>query len=341
LFSLFLCLSKSSPLTVQVILPLKLAPGGTDLMDMFPVIPQGSDLALWNMHRINLNQCVPFSIANKKALSWINFHTILMFSERERRIPRGLTTGSTLLDVKRTLQSIFRYASGIADGESPLCYGLLEEQALLVIIFITDLRLDLGSHAIVADAWVMPSSPVPAKIEAFGKVAEHVMSGSNMKQVGAGVEERKAWMHLLVAATERCRTWEHRTNCEYRVQSAIPLTLEPDKSSICSCGAGVGAEAFVKKYPMLRPLAPHVTRAAISPLFALSYMERVINPEGAAATKIPPTPASATAVRYECAACGKEGGAPGSLLICSRCRLVRYCSAGCQREDWKGHKSTV
>ncbi|KAG2137193.1 hypothetical protein BD769DRAFT_1664094 [Suillus cothurnatus] len=205
-------------LYIDVILPLKLAPGGTDLMDMFPVIPQGSDLALWNMHRINLNQCVPFSIANKKALSWIDFHTILMFSERERRIPRGLTTGSTLLDVKRTLQSIFRYASGIADGEPPLCYGLLEEQALLVIIFITDLRLDLTSHAMVADAWVMPSS------------ASSEQTSSNMKQLGIAVEERKAWMHLLVAATERCRTWEHKTNCEYRVQSAIPLTLEQQES---------------------------------------------------------------------------------------------------------------
>ncbi|KAG2074766.1 hypothetical protein BDR04DRAFT_1047951 [Suillus decipiens] len=261
-------------LYIEVTLPLKLTLGETDT-DMFPVIPQGGDLALWNMHRVNLDQCVPFGITNEKALDWINPHVSCMFSQRERRIPRGLKPGSTLLEIKHTLHLMFGLASGIADGKPPLCYALQDEQKIFVMLFITDLRLDLGSHAIVADAWVMPSSPSSAKAEALSKVSGHVMSGNNMKQLGISVEERKAWMHLLVAATERCRTWEHKTNCEYRVQGAIPLTFEPDESPICSCGAGVGAEAFVKKYPMLRALAPHVTRAAISPLFTPSYMEKV------------------------------------------------------------------
>ncbi|KAG2366725.1 hypothetical protein BDR07DRAFT_1352199 [Suillus spraguei] len=324
-------------LYIEVTLPLKLTLGETDT-DMFPVIPQEGDLALWNMHRVNLDQCVPFSITNKNALKWVNPHISCMLSERERRIPEGLTTGSTLLDIKHTLHLIFGFASGTADDKPPLCYALKDKQKAFVMLFITDLRLDLGSHAIVADAWMMPSSPSSVKAEAFRKVSGHVMSGDNMKQLGIAAEERKAWMHLLAAATERCRTWEHKTSCEYRVQGAIPLTFEPDESPICSCGTGVGAEAFVKKYPMLRALAPHVTRAAISPLFALSYMERVGPPQDAVATKTPAMPARAAAVRRVCAACGKEGGAPGSLLICSRCKDVRYCSAGCQREDWKGHK---
>ncbi|KAG1860793.1 hypothetical protein F4604DRAFT_1957715 [Suillus subluteus] len=326
-------------LYIEVTLPLKLALGETD-SDMFPVIPHGGDPALWNMHRVNLDQCVPFSITNKKALDWVNPHVSFMFSEREKRIPLGLITGSTLLDVKHTLHIMFGHASGTADGKPPLCYALQEEHKVFVMLFITDLRLDLGSHAIVADAWLIPSSPEPAKIKAFGKVSKHVMSDTNMKQLMIAAKERKAWIHLLVAATERCRTWEHKTNCEYRVKGAIPLTFEPDQSPICSCGAGVGAEAFVKKYPILRPLAPYVTRAAISPLFALSYMERVGGAKDAVATKTPPTPASAAAVRHVCAACGKEGGGSGSLLICSRCKVVRYCSQGCQREDWKRHKKS-
>ncbi|KAG2347543.1 hypothetical protein BDR05DRAFT_958286 [Suillus weaverae] len=325
-------------LYIEVILPLKLALGGTDRMDMFPVIPQGADLALWNMHRVNLDQCVRFSIANKDALKWVNPHIILMLSERERCIPRGLTTGSTVLDIKHTLQSIFRYASGIADGKPPLCYGLLEEDAMLVIIYITDLRLDLGSHAVVADAWVMPSSPSSKKVEAFNKVSGYVMSSSNMKRLGIAVEERKAWIHLLVAATERCRTWEHKTNCEYRVKGTIPITFDLEESPICSCGAGVGAEPFVKKYPLLHPLAPYVTRAAISPLFPLSYIEKIGNLEDIIVSNTPLTLAPAAAVRHVCAACGKEEGTSGSLMICGRCKVVRYCSQGCQREDWKGHK---
>ncbi|KAG1817973.1 uncharacterized protein BJ212DRAFT_1298847 [Suillus subaureus] len=315
-------------LYIEIVLPLKLVLGETD-SDMFPVIPHGGDLALWNMYRVNLDQCIPFSIANKKALGWVNPHASLMMSDRERRIPRGLTTGSTLLDIKRSLHFIFGQASGLAEGKPPLGFALQanDESEIFVMFFITDLRLDVGSHTMVADAWVMPSSPSFEKVEAFSKM------------VGMGVEERKAWMPLLVAATERCRTWEHKTNCEYRMQSAIPLTLESDESPICSCGAGVGTESFVKKYPILQPLAPCVTRAVISPLFALSYIEKIGNLEDVIASNAPLTPVLATVVHNICAACGK-GGASGSLSICSRCKVVRYCSQGCQREDWKGHKKS-
>ncbi|KAG2142218.1 uncharacterized protein EDB93DRAFT_1208843 [Suillus bovinus] len=328
-------------LYIEVILPLKLVLGDTD-SDMFPVIPHGGDLALWNMHRVNLDQCIPFSIANEKALGWVNPHVSLMMSDRERRISSGVTTGSTLLDVKRSLYFIFGHASGLAEGKPPLCYALqvTDESEIFVMFYITDLRLDVGSHTIVADAWVMPSSPSFEKFEAFSKVSSHLRLNSNMKMVGMGVEERKAWMHLLVAATERCRTWEHKANCEYRVQGTIPLTLEPGESPICSCGAGVGTESFVKKYPMLRPLAPWVTRAVISPLFALSYLERVGNLEDIIASGTPPTPTPAAVVRNVCAACGKEGGASVSLLTCSRCKVARYCSQGCQRGDWKRHKKS-
>ncbi|KAG2043706.1 hypothetical protein BDR03DRAFT_1004959 [Suillus americanus] len=297
--------------SAQITLPLKLVLGETNSY-MFPVIPYGGDLVLWNMHHVNLDQCIPFSIANKKALGWINPHVSLMMSDRERRIPHGLTTGSTLLDVKRSLHFIFGQASGLAEDKPPLGFALQanDESEIFVMFYITDLRLDVGSHTMVADAWVMPSSPTFEKAEAFSKVFTHLRP-SNMKMVGMGAEERKAWMHLLVAATERCRTWEHKINCEYRVESAIPLTLEPDESPICSCGAGVGTGSFVKKYPILERLAPCVTRAVISPPFALSYIEKIGNMEDIVGSNTLPTPAPAAVVRNMCAACGKEEGASG------------------------------
>jgi hypothetical protein len=40
--------------------------------------------------------------------------------------------------------------------------------------------------------------------------------------------------------------------------------------------------------------------------------------------------------------CGFEGCVKPSkyspLLICSGCRVVRYCDVGCQKAAWKGHK---
>jgi hypothetical protein len=44
----------------------------------------------------------------------------------------------------------------------------------------------------------------------------------------------------------------------------------------------------------------------------------------------------------ECAVCHRKPGDPGipaTLKLCGGCQAVRYCSAECQRQDWKmGHK---
>jgi hypothetical protein len=41
--------------------------------------------------------------------------------------------------------------------------------------------------------------------------------------------------------------------------------------------------------------------------------------------------------------CGFEGCVKPSkyaaLLMCSGCRVVRYCDVGCQKAAWKGHKA--
>ncbi|KAG7447733.1 uncharacterized protein BT62DRAFT_891508, partial [Guyanagaster necrorhizus] len=62
----------------------------------------------------------------------------------------------------------------------------------------------------------------------------------------------------------------------------------------------------------------HVTEAEISPFFALSFLE------------------STGRSRISCAAqdCGKTEG----LKRCAWCRAVSYCSALCQKSDWKRHK---
>jgi hypothetical protein len=53
--------------------------------------------------------------------------------------------------------------------------------------------------------------------------------------------------------------------------------------------------------------------------------------------------APANSALVECAVCHRKPGDPGvpaTLKLCSGCKVTRYCSAECQRKDWKmGHKA--
>jgi hypothetical protein len=53
--------------------------------------------------------------------------------------------------------------------------------------------------------------------------------------------------------------------------------------------------------------------------------------------------APANSALVECAVCHRKPGDPGvpaTLKLCGGCRITRYCSAECQRKDWKmGHKA--
>ncbi|KAI6100490.1 hypothetical protein F5141DRAFT_1138879, partial [Pisolithus sp. B1] len=72
---------------------------------------------------------------------------------------------------------------------------------------------------------------------------------------------------------------------------------------------GVGSEVLRERYGDVS--AKYATRAAISPLFAVSYMEKV----GGMIDDL----AEPTLTR--CAACGK-GGVP--LFACSKCKRAKY-----------------
>ena len=46
-----------------------------------------------------------------------------------------------------------------------------------------------------------------------------------------------------------------------------------------------------------------------------------------------------SAYLHDCARCRAERTGSGEFKKCSRCRMVRYCSAACQREDWPFHRA--
>ncbi|KIK13866.1 hypothetical protein PISMIDRAFT_371194 [Pisolithus microcarpus 441] len=311
---------------VEVVAPMTLTlnvKGESDISGNFRTAFDCGVPTLWNMHRVNLDRCPPFKLSKSpKAFDWLGLHIGLMFSQRERmsrarRASPESTTPDTLMNLKSSLYTLLVAATGLGGPIQTEFFLCNAEEKCYATILVTDIRLDLGSHTIVADSWIIPwSNDIQNKLKI-----------SRILPIKTGAHESEAWRHLLPLFIERCRTWKHKPSCEYLVHNSVPLYpgagSDPKKVPWCSCGMGIGTEMLRERYGSVA--AQYATRAAISPLFAVSYMEKV-------GVKID-DPAEPTSTR--CVACGK-GGVP--LSACSRCKRAKYCSKDCQVKDWKTHK---
>ena len=288
----------------------------------FSTVLDGGVPALWNIHRVNLDRCPPFKPSETPGTSkWLIPHVSFMFSHRERTVRemKPPTVEDTFVNLKDSLHTLLLSAAGV-QGPVRSVFALqnTSTRELLTVIFVADLRLDVGSHTVLVDAWVAPGTTTIQdklkNLEVFGVVA-----------IKIDAHESEAWRHLLPLLVERCRTWTHRPTCEYLTHGTIPLYpdagADPEKNPFCSCGVGVGTKTLPQR---LKSLAPYVTRVAISPLFAIPYLE-----------KVGMTSDGPTSGQGGCSACGKQGG---SLSLCGKCKSVRYCSKECQVKDWKAHK---
>ncbi|EIW80771.1 hypothetical protein CONPUDRAFT_125643 [Coniophora puteana RWD-64-598 SS2] len=328
---------------IEVVSPVVNA--ASSLTRRFPVYITDEGSALWNVHRLNLDKSPLLNPdrfpANKASF---NSHVSLMMSDKERAIHDGTRISDSaaqhiIVNLKESIHSVFLHSFGEQGTKVPCVFGLSDPDpdasrgGVYTLLFVPSIRLDLVGNTFVAECWVLPLT-----VDTVGRLNTALASiGPGMVQVNTLGKEVEAWKELLPALVERCRTWTHRDTCEYRAEGAsIPLSIKHEESPICTCGRGVGAadvELFSGKW---KAFVPYVTRAALSPLFAVPYMESVGKfLSGPSATssvgRAAPPPNGES-----CAKC--HGPGQPSLLQCGRCKAVKYCSAQCQREDWKTHK---
>ena len=304
----------------------------------------------WTIHRVYLDRLPAISIANvaKDRLEWINTHVSLAFSDREK-LARNTETMGAVTHVKDSMHSIFVQVVGIQGPKKLSLFGLnrTSEGGIDTLLFVTDIKLDLTAHAVLADAYVLPMH-----VSFLHKIAPHLSDLRDLCQVNVSDAECVAWKCLLPSLVERCRTWEHRPDCTYIVRGQVPLSTEHGEIPICDCGKGKVTDAFRRRKEW-SPFLPYVTRVAISPLFAVSFLESVagdlknlpsLASAGAAARPHAAGSASASpggqqAGLSRCGAC-KTALSAEKPMVCSRCKKVAYCSRDCQTKDWKAHKQS-
>ncbi|KAF8448657.1 hypothetical protein L210DRAFT_3522801 [Boletus edulis BED1] len=326
-----------------------------DLLNRFAPLPSGPDddstPMLGSIHRLNLDRCPTFKLPKgPSTFDWCDLHINLMFSGLEKKrlscahseppsdssILASMSTPDTLLHLKQTLHVLLGAAAGAAGKTPEKVFGLCDTSrhgVPYLYIVVACVRLDVGSHTVVADTFVALTTP--AVRVALG------IADVGIRFILTDADETAAWFHLLPRLTERCRTWPHKTSCAYRTRAKQPDERTTGtwerQSPLCTCGAGVGTKILPKAFERV---APYLTRAAFSPLFSVPYLKEVDVPVAALENvpgKMKPWKAAhktslnernadvgkthATGGKYQCRSCGKEGG-----LACSRCKRARYCS---------------
>ncbi|RYP23402.1 hypothetical protein DL765_001107 [Monosporascus sp. GIB2] len=276
---------------------------------------------------------------DKQVNQWLITLTSHQFSVRERHA-REVHASSPLenpapprLSFKESLFTIFMVASGLQGGSTGLFALADQERGNQILLFVRALRLDGAAGSVVADAAALPLTRElvdSRELETFLLVLREL----EICVIDVDDAELTLWKRVLPALAERCRTWSHGPDCEYRRPGAsAPLTLLSERQFMCSCGNG-RLPADYMRLPEWDVASRHAVRVAISPTFSSPFVEDVVDVEMLRAQG-----GLEGLLRDKCRNCNAtESKKGGRLLKCTRCRAAAYCSQECQRKDWKKHR---
>ncbi|KAK1753113.1 MYND finger [Echria macrotheca] len=338
---------------IEVIAPVATHHNSTCLEDfIFPTVlsPHGAVSAL-NIPHTNLGTLPILAIDGKENKRFMQILPTLMFSARERPL-RQLVDQTTALSTsarqnfKESLYTMMAVSSGLQGGQTGL-FGLSDlRDRIHMRLFVSALCLDGAAASIVLDAAVLP---ITMDMADKPEMAEFLLllrafEGGELRVDDA---ELRLWKRVLPAFAERCRTWEHTTTCEYLSAGRVPVSEDVGGQILCSCGQGRFPDQYLS-LPGWDTLSQFATRVAISPVFASPFIEDVIPSDWRQplAEKRQALAAGGSSkfnldflFAEGCRACGQPHGENGGALKkCKRCLAVMYCSAECQKKDWKMHK---
>ena len=321
---------------IEITVPLASNKDGGYTENPFPAFGPIDAICNWNMPTVSFKTLAKIDLTKKTVGAWVIKHVGTMFSKREHQLlkanPQVNVPGITLF--KKSLYDLF---VNMTRSPRQRCYIIKAhaDDTTSVIMVVSALYLNDTANSIVAEAYVVPFSEMPPEFGAISVVAVKIV---------VGTEAFKLWKQALPAMVERCRNWDHMPDCSRSSSSTFVGWIEESKDSLCLCA------------PLDRYLLPSLSRcnahdrpekgtpAAISPIFGTPYLEEMRDRDGMdelessvvdlrIGSGVQGNAASPNGHSEPCNRCGKV-----AKKQCANCETVKYCSRGCQAQDWKEHK---
>ena len=316
----------------------------------------------WSVPRVNLELQPLASFPSKVEFSWLRTFMGTTFSDAERPLSKlnQATTLNAKCDLKQSLGTMFLSFAGLNEkhiGPKKTFQLALEESGVHTNIFATKIHFDLDLGSLAMEAYVIPFT-IPRVKELFQPLG--ALQKTEPLSIRVSNDESTLWKRMLPAMAERCRTWSHKSTCEYRVKGSAPLSTEAGQSPLCSCGEGTISGAELAKLGGVKewaPFAKYAVRIALAPIFPVPYVESSLSefskpstrdalrsqssaPEAGSTSVSTSVSKSTTTAGHQTSKCDHCGERKDKLLVCGRCRKARYCASECQKADWKVHKKS-
>lgn len=256
----------------------------------------------------------------------IMLHTAQMLSDREMNADCiGGRCNRNLFDFKKALLLMLRDITNTP--RTPKVIGIAHRGDLKYLFFMTHVFMDDASHTIVAEAFFLQTTlralqAKDAAMPSLSKLDINIYEVPSSKQIAM-------WKQYIPAMAERCRSWQHKSDCEYSSPDAKLARL-------CSCGKGLTSATFTAQTDWIE-FAPHVVRCAISPVFPAPFIESTRRETMEAIIRSLSEVEESESVEPGAESCS-HCKAQGEMKKCAKCSNAFYCNKACQKADWKRHK---
>lgn len=108
-----------------------------------------------------------------------------------------------------------RSPNGESNHARRLFFLDMEGSGVMSIIFVIGFRLEQYDNTVIVDSFVLPL--VPEFVEGFWRELD-ILRREKGLGLRCTVREYELWTMYIRASVERSRTWNHRSNCNGKLQ---------------------------------------------------------------------------------------------------------------------------